>query len=74
MDTVGEAGDKLFTFTSTAGKVSPKSPSIKSLTSPLDRIASCSLETTYRIPTHSARVPDLILAESCVGEIVRAIL
>ncbi len=130
MDTVEEAGDKLFTFTrvppsqwksirtpnaierlheefkrgsrrkpaalrrdsrpccsgrrsrpvrspcerSTAGKVSPKSPSTKSLTSPLDRIASCSPETTHRIPTHSARAPDLILVESCVGEIVRAIL
>ena len=40
-----------------AGEASPKSLPFKSLTSPLDRIASCSLETRQRISTHSATAP-----------------
>src|SRR5208337_1921059 len=45
---------------STVGKASPKSLTIKSLTSPHDRIASLNSETRHRIPTQPTTAPMLI--------------
>jgi hypothetical protein len=39
------------------GKASPKNPTIRSLTSPLDRIASCRPQTRQQFPTQSATGP-----------------